>query len=211
MDIDAVDSSGFDDFLDEELMAIPMELFVSSRRVTPRSLPLPIYDLDAHHVVDNGLDAHPVTKNIGFIGSKLRKRKTNPSLNDVVEPSTLQQPSLNVAVEPSTLQQPSMNVAVEPSSLKQPFKQPSYSEDTVPNAVYDSEDNRKPTPIMYDSTSIKYLDSKNNSVVSVPPIDLSVTEIERSDEFADNHQLIKASSIQAAAMLEHGEFRYEEL
>ena len=106
MDIDAVDSSGFDDFLDEELMAIPMELFVSSRRVTPGSLPLPIYDLDAHHVVDNGLDAHPVTKNIGFIGSKLRKRKTNPSLNVA---STLQQPSLNVAVEPSTLKQPSLN------------------------------------------------------------------------------------------------------
>ena len=78
-------------------------------------------------------------------------------------------------------------------------------------SVYDSEDNRKPTPIIFDSTSIKYMDSKNSSVISVPPIDLGVTEIERSDEFADTHQLIKASSIQAAAMLEHGEFRYEEL
>jgi hypothetical protein len=97
----------------------------------------------------------------------------------------------------------------QPSSLKQPFKQPSYSEETVPNAVYDSENNRKPTPIIFDSTSIKYMDSKNSSVISVPPIDLGVTEIERSDEFADNHQLIKASSIQAAVMLEHGEFRCE--
>ena len=165
MDMDAVDSSGFDDFLDEELMAIPMELFGSSRRVTPRSLSLPVYDLDAHHEVDNGLDALPVTKNIGFI------------LGDVASPS------LNVAEEPSSL-----NVAEEPSSLKQPFKQPSYSEETIPNAVYDSEDNHKPTLIMFDSTSIKYLDSKDSSVILVPPIDLGVSEIERSDEFADNHQ-----------------------
>jgi hypothetical protein len=121
---------------------------------------------------------------------KKRTRKSKSEPSDAVDPTT-------------TLQQP--------SSLKQPFKQPSYSEETVPNAVYDSENNRKPTPIIFDSTSIKYMDSKNSSVISVPPIDLGVTEIERSDEFADNHQLIKASSIQAAAMLEHGEFRYEEL
>jgi hypothetical protein len=60
-----------------------------------------------------------------------------------------------------------------------------------------------------DDESEMYESNKKETFILVPPIDLGVTEIEHSDEFADNHQLIKASSIQAAAMLEHGEFRCE--